>query len=490
MTDVHSMSIEEILADLESMRPTVTSPDSESRPDRIRPCPHPKVHPSFVETAGTSQEDEVVEQGSFVGSVTTSGGIKGSLSLTSSALTAEQSSHHDAGTRMNPSATIARGPESASSDVRDISLEERGESTPEGRLTTTSLPTSKPSKGDSRVTPMDSAIDSESQGSGGVTSKMSCGCKISDAPSVDVLSSSALEQGQNAMPTSITVTTPGSYADGSVLPVTVDLEPSMTTLTSSVPHSNISTGQESSYPTGMVFAGGSLVGMPPSRPPKEWFSNPDLLELQRFVTITAEGRVFGHLAGWETCHIGYPDMCIQAPREESFDYFHHGQVETTDGELVATGPIAIQGGHAEKGLPALSARAHYDDVAAGAIDVAVGPDDHGIWFSGALRPDVTEAQVRRIRASGVSGDWRQIDGKLRLIGICSVNTPGFPKVRLVASGELYEVVELVAAGGRPLPATDDCGCDKGPNVAGAAKAIDETLTRLAIKSLEDDLPAT
>lgn len=486
MTDVHSMSIEEILADLESMRPTATSPDSESGPDRIRPCPHPKVHPSFVETVGTSQEDEVVEQGSFVGSVMTNDGNKALLSPTSSAPTVEQSSHHAEGSRMSQGATTARESDNVISNDAILASSESVEKSLSRHLRTTSPPTNKPLRGDSRVTPTDSATDSESQESGGATSKMSCGCKISDAPSVDVLSSSAPERGQNGMPTSITVTTPGSCEDGSVLPVTVDLEPSMTTLTSSVSHLNILTDQKSSYPTEVVFASGNLVGKPPSRPPKEWFNNPDLLELQRFVTITAEGRVFGHLAGWETCHIGYPDMCIQAPREESFDYFHHGQVETTDGELVATGPIAIQGGHAEKGLPALSARAHYDDVAAGAIDVAVGPDDHGIWFSGALRPDVTEAQVRRIRASGVSGDWRQIDGKLRLIGICSVNTPGFPKVRLVASGELYEVVELVAAGGMPLPATDNCGCNDLP---GLTFSDNEELISLAIQMLEASLPS-
>ena len=52
-----------------------------------------------------------------------------------------------------------------------------------------------------------------------------------------------------------------------------------------------------------------------------------------------------------------------------------------------------------------------------------------------------------LRASGqVSGDWRRIGGKLRLVGLLTVNVPGYPVPRqraLIASGL---VMSLVAAG--------------------------------------------
>jgi hypothetical protein len=82
------------------------------------------------------------------------------------------------------------------------------------------------------------------------------------------------------------------------------------------------------------------------------------------------------------------------------------------------------------------------------MDVAAGEDKHGIWVSGALRPDVTEEQLRSIRASSVSGDWRPINGKLELVAVCAVNAPGFPIPRArVASGA---PIALVAAGIEPL----------------------------------------
>lgn len=213
----------------------------------------------------------------------------------------------------------------------------------------------------------------------------------------------------------------------------------------------------------------------PANPPASFFSDPHLPDLQRYITITADGRVYGHLAGWGECHIGHTGVCIEPPREDNYSYFHIGQVRTADGTLVATGPIALRGGHAELSATPTQAQSHYDDTDKAVMDVAVGPDPHGIWFSGSLRPDTTEEAVRRIMASGVSGDWREIDGSLRLIGICSVNTPGFPKVRLAASADTPRVTALVAAGGRPQ-SSPDCGCgsdDLTEQVAALTRVVEE-----------------
>lgn len=190
-----------------------------------------------------------------------------------------------------------------------------------------------------------------------------------------------------------------------------------------------------------------LASAYPTKPPTAWFRDPALQELQRFVTVE-DGRIYGHLAGWNECHLSYPEICLDPPASEhDYAYFHIGRVKTEEGELVETGPIALKGGHAGLGLDYRAAQAHYDDPATGIADVRVGPDEHGIWFSGALRPDATEEDIRCLRASGVSGDWRRVGAGPELIGICSVNVPGYPKVMArVASGEL---LALVAAGGRP-----------------------------------------
>lgn len=175
------------------------------------------------------------------------------------------------------------------------------------------------------------------------------------------------------------------------------------------------------------------------------FSDPHLSEPTP-LTITDDGRVFGHLAQWGTCHIGFAGQCTTPPRNHSdYAYFGTGAVRARDetGALrsVAVGHITMDTGHAATDLSLAPAAAHYDNTGAVAADIAVGDDQHGIWFSGRVRPG---ADVEKLRAHALSGDWRPLHGRLELVAALSVNVPGFPVPRArVASGE---VVALVAAG--------------------------------------------
>ena len=63
----------------------------------------------------------------------------------------------------------------------------------------------------------------------------------------------------------------------------------------------------------------------------------------------------------------------------------------------------------------------------------IGEDEYGIWFAGALRPDATPEQVRKLRAASVSGDWRNMGSGLELVAALAVNQPGYPLAQ-VASG--------------------------------------------------------
>jgi hypothetical protein len=91
---------------------------------------------------------------------------------------------------------------------------------------------------------------------------------------------------------------------------------------------------------------------------------------------------------------------------------------------------------------------HYDDTASSVADVHAGEDSYGIWVAGALRPGTQPDQIRALRASAPSGDWRPIRGSLELVAVCQVNVPGFPIARArVASGA---VMALVAAGAATL----------------------------------------
>jgi hypothetical protein len=212
---------------------------------------------------------------------------------------------------------------------------------------------------------------------------------------------------------------------------------------------------------GAVVAGGEPIGAlraafaprtahltvdAPVRPPAEWFANPDL-SVPTGITVTPEGRVYGHAALWGTCHIGQAGLCVTPPQEDSHPYFMTGNVWTEDGSSVPVGQITVGTGHAGLNLDARSASAHYDNTGAAVADVSVGNDAHGIWVAGAVRPGTSESRIHELRAAGqVSGDWRRIGGDLRLVGLLAVNVPGFPVPKLGARYAGGQQLALVAAG--------------------------------------------
>lgn len=156
------------------------------------------------------------------------------------------------------------------------------------------------------------------------------------------------------------------------------------------------------------------------------------------LTVTKDGRVFGHLALFNTCHIGFPGTCVKPPKGSKYQYFHTGQIETSEGDLVDVGHLTFNTGHAGMSDNPRAAAEHYDNTGTVAADVRAGEDQFGIWVVGALRSHLSDADIRAFRSAPLSGDWRRIAGRLELVGALAVNTPGFmvPRAKaLVASGE-------------------------------------------------------
>ena len=199
--------------------------------------------------------------------------------------------------------------------------------------------------------------------------------------------------------------------------------------------------------TEALLACAAVAARVPVHPPREWFSDRGLTGPTP-LTATDDGQVFGHIATWETDHVGLP-FSTKPPRSASnYNYFHTGVLRTAENQDVTVGQLTLAGGHAPLNADAAAAVRHYDDTASAIADVHVGEDAYGIWAAGALRPDVTPEQIRALRASAPSGDWRPINGRLELVAICQVNVPGFPVTRAqVASGKVYA---LVAAGSATL----------------------------------------
>lgn len=167
---------------------------------------------------------------------------------------------------------------------------------------------------------------------------------------------------------------------------------------------------------------------PESYPPSDWFRKPDLDELTP-LTVSDTGRVFGHIAGWETCHVGLPG-CVTPPASETgYAYFHVSEQRTADGLVLPVGTLVAGPRHADAQAAFQAAQAHYDDPSAAVARVVAGEDEYGIWVAGWLLPGATDEALDVFRTSPVSGDWRRVGGSLELIAVCSVNAPGFPVPR-------------------------------------------------------------
>lgn len=181
-------------------------------------------------------------------------------------------------------------------------------------------------------------------------------------------------------------------------------------------------------------------------PPATWFSDPQLTAPTP-ITVTADGRLFGHAARWGECHIGQSGVCVSPPQESTHPYFLTGELTTDVGDVVSVGQITVGTSHAPLHLGHRPAAQHYDHTGWAVADVTVGNDHFGIWVAGAIRPGADPAKVHELRAAGqVSGDWRRIGGQLRLVGLLAVNVPGFPVPKLAARLTSGKQVALVAAG--------------------------------------------
>ena len=177
----------------------------------------------------------------------------------------------------------------------------------------------------------------------------------------------------------------------------------------------------------------------PTAPPEAWFKDPQLAGPTALV-VEDDGRVYGHIAAWGTCHIGQVGKCVEPPTSPSnYAYFRTGALQTAEGTSVAVGHLTMGTGHAGPRDSANAAAEHYDNTGTVFADVAAGEDAYGIWVAGSLRPGISAEQVRVARSAPISGDWRTIRGSLELVGALAVNVPGFPVPRpqgLLASGEV------------------------------------------------------
>lgn len=168
-------------------------------------------------------------------------------------------------------------------------------------------------------------------------------------------------------------------------------------------------------------------------PPIGAFTLPELTGPTPITWDWETGRVYGHIATWQTCHVGYSDVCVTAPKDETGTYatFNRFPVETEDGTVWA-GRITVGGHHAGLEMDAPRAMSVYDSKAV-AAHVRAYSDDHGIAVAGWIELPEDSPHRASLDRRKVSGDWRDTSAGLSLVEVLALSPgprrhsePGFP----------------------------------------------------------------
>lgn len=172
----------------------------------------------------------------------------------------------------------------------------------------------------------------------------------------------------------------------------------------------------------------------PARPSVDAFALPTLDGPTPITWDWENGRVFGHIATWQTCHVGYADACVTAPRDESgaYTWFNRFPVETDDAGTVWAGRITVGGRHAGLSLNASAAMSAYDTKTV-AAHVRAYSDEHGIVVAGPIVLAANSPDRAVLDRRKVSGDWRETPEGLSLVEVLALSPgprqhaePGFP----------------------------------------------------------------
>lgn len=213
--------------------------------------------------------------------------------------------------------------------------------------------------------------------------------------------------------------------------------------------------------------------------PRAAFYEPEADHPQKII-ITADRRVYGHLAVWETCHEGIASECVIVPRpSDGYVSFNQPGPLTERGQ-VQTGPIFAYGGHRRAGTAPTLEQA-YGGIENAWCDVRVIEGKFGPWLSGVVRPDVSEETVYAARASRISGHW--LGGKLK--AIVSVNVEAYS-----VGGTIED--ELAAAFSFSLndEGVSELVASFPPCLEGAADGSQQLTLVLNVDSLDPDTIAT
>jgi len=242
----------------------------------------------------------------------------------------------------------------------------------------------------------------------------------------------------------------------------------------------------STRPADVVLAGDDMLGAlvasaggAAAAPPAAWFQLQPM-DVPVPFTVSADGRCYGLLAQFGTCHIGNSGVCVEVPQSNDFRSFYTGKtVLTAEGTSLSVGPIIMDTVHPNLRMQASDAQAFYAHTGCAVADVRLYTNDHGIVAAGCVRPEVDELTVRRFRASDISPDWRPIGGQRRLVSLLAVNTSGFLVEGIAASAGRFQPWGLVDLATGELGALVAAGAIHNPDRRTVGDELAEMQARLA-----------
>lgn len=173
------------------------------------------------------------------------------------------------------------------------------------------------------------------------------------------------------------------------------------------------------------------------------------------LTVFDDLSFAGHLAVHGTCHVAFADRCVRPPTSKlAYAPARQSTIRLDNGLVVRAARISIGSNHAASNLNPRASADFYERESncAGVADVMDG--DVGIWVRGHVYHDADAETLRRFAQAAWSGDWRSVRRNLELIGILSVNFPGFPipDPKMWIAGK--EQRSLVASGAREVASLD------------------------------------
>lgn len=188
----------------------------------------------------------------------------------------------------------------------------------------------------------------------------------------------------------------------------------------------------------------AMAELPPM--PAEWFQDP---VAEGILTDTSPGvnydggRVFGWVAKKGVPHAGYPgkNLTIEKLMREGMDFsnFLRQRFTVDDGSEVRVGPMTADTGHHRDGAQCETAACQFDNSGTTAGIVTVGySEGHGLWFSGAAAPWLSDWDRSVFMACSPSYHLSKARKGWDFRAVLSVPVPGHPTPLVAAIASVVE----------------------------------------------------